>query len=267
MSEELQVFNFDDNAVRVVKEDGGELWWIAKDVCDVLEIRTDTVNAILELDEFSNTNTIGVRIDGVNRGLTVVNEPGLYNLIFRSRKPEAKKFKRWITHEVLPSIRQGGGYLTPEKALAILSDPAQMVPVVENLLKLATERQQVIAQQSLLLESKQEQIEAMEPRARYCDEVLSSTSLITTNLIAKELGTAAVTLNRKRQEWGVQYRQGGTWVPYMKYQDQGLGKMTTHTFNRVDGSRGTKSLWKWNEKGRRFIHELFAKRTAVEKAG
>ncbi len=108
----MQVFQFESNEVRAFMKDS-EIWWVAKDVCEVLDIRTDTVNTVLEEDEFSNTNTIGIRIKGVNRGLTLINEPGLYSLILRSRKPQAKAFKRWVTHEVLPTIRKTGSFDTP----------------------------------------------------------------------------------------------------------------------------------------------------------
>ncbi len=106
-------FTYKNNEIRVTKDEAGLFWWVAKDVCDVLGIRTDTVNAVLDDDEFSNTNTIGIKMEGVNRGLTIINEPGLYSLILKSRKPEAKKFKRWITHEVLPQVRKTGKYEVP----------------------------------------------------------------------------------------------------------------------------------------------------------
>lgn len=95
--------------VRVIMRDG-EPWFVAKDVCDCLDTRTDNIRAILEEDEVLTINpyTIGVAAGG--RDMLIVSEAGLYSLILRSRKPDAKKFKRWVTHEVLPAIRKTGSY-------------------------------------------------------------------------------------------------------------------------------------------------------------
>lgn len=115
----LQVFNFEGNKLRTVLKDG-ELWWVLKDVCDVLDLTTPArVAERLDGDEVSQahlTDKLGRR-----QKTTIINEPGLYNVILRSDKPEAKTFKRWVTHEVLPSIRATGGYSTTP------SDPAKLM--------------------------------------------------------------------------------------------------------------------------------------------
>lgn len=108
---DIQVFDFEDNAVRVVDIDG-EPWFVAADVCRVLDIKnpSDTINKRLDSDER------GIEIIYTPSGdqeMLVVNESGLYNLIFRSTKPEAKKFRKWVTAEVLPSIRKTGAYVAP----------------------------------------------------------------------------------------------------------------------------------------------------------
>lgn len=92
---------------------GGEPWFVAKDICDALGIRTDTVRKILDTDEVSDIdpNTIGVK----GHNPLIISEAGLYSLILKSRKPGAKAFKRWVTHEVLPAIRKHDGYMTPAK--------------------------------------------------------------------------------------------------------------------------------------------------------
>ena len=107
-----RIFSFNGIPVRAVKDESGNPWFVAKDVCDVLEIKNsrDTLNKCLDEDER------GVDIiytPGGNQEMTIVSEAGLYSLILRSRKPEAKAFKRWVTHEVLPSIRKTGAYLSP----------------------------------------------------------------------------------------------------------------------------------------------------------
>lgn len=108
---DIQVFDFEDNAVRVVDIDG-EPWFVAADVCRVLDIKNSR-DAVADLDDDEkgvvNTDTLGGKQE-----MRVINESGLYNLIFRSRKPEAKKFRKWVTAEVLPSIRKTGMYVAPE---------------------------------------------------------------------------------------------------------------------------------------------------------
>lgn len=117
----LQVFKYKGEQVRTVERDG-EVWFVAKDVCDALGL-SNARKAVKSLDEDEkNTVTIGYGNRG-NPNMTVINEPGLYRLIFKSTKAEAKEFTRWVTHEVLPDIRKHGMYLTDGSASTQASDP------------------------------------------------------------------------------------------------------------------------------------------------
>ncbi len=108
MNEIVKVFN--DRPVRIIDRDG-EPWFVAKDVCNILEVaRVDSAIRALDADE---KDTHSMSTLGGEQEMTIVNEPGLYSLILRSRKKEAKVFKRWITHVVIPSIRKTGAYLSP----------------------------------------------------------------------------------------------------------------------------------------------------------
>lgn len=108
---ELQIFTYNDTEIRTVEKDDG-LWWVLADVCRALELTNSRIVAE-RLDEDERC-----KFDLPRQGETwCVNEPGLYNVILRSDKPEAKDFKRWVTHEVLPSIRKTGEYKTPRKAM------------------------------------------------------------------------------------------------------------------------------------------------------
>lgn len=113
-------FEYSGNEVRVVTIDD-EPWWVAKDVCVILGL-TDTNKALIALDDDEKCEH--EQFSGSGRKPMLVNEPGLYSLILRSRKPEAKQFKRWVTHEVIPSIRKTGGYQMPSypEALRIAAD-------------------------------------------------------------------------------------------------------------------------------------------------
>ena len=130
----LAVFEYADKAqVRVVRDDKGDPWFVAADVCKVLELN-DTSRAVSRLDE-DEKGTTTIRTLGGNQDVLTVSEPGLYSLIGTSRKPEAKAFRRWINHEVLPSLRANGSYslqkLSPAKAL--LAQVQQLVDHEERI--------------------------------------------------------------------------------------------------------------------------------------
>ena len=175
MSEAIQKFLFANaNEVRVVMRNN-EPWFVAKDVCNILEIKNsrDTLNKCLDEDER------GVDIiytPGGNQEMTIVSEAGLYSLILRSRKPEAKAFKRWVTHEVLPSIRKHGVYMTDRTLDIIKDDPAYIYRIAEMLveekrqrelaeserddaIKTVSEQNSVIEEQNGVIEEQQSHIE------------------------------------------------------------------------------------------------------------
>ena len=103
----IQVFNYNSRQVRTIDRDG-EVWFVGKDVCDILKLGNIT-EALRGLDNDELTSVL-LKSGGQNREMTAINEPGLYRLIFKSRKTEAKKFQRWLAHEVLPAIRKTGAY-------------------------------------------------------------------------------------------------------------------------------------------------------------
>ncbi|WP_320043203.1 BRO family protein [uncultured Desulfobacter sp.] len=108
INNEVTPFCFGDNLVRVIRDEAGDPWWVAKDVCDVLTLN-DVSRAVERLEDDEKLIRV-LLVSGQKRETWTVNEPGLYTLIIRSNKPEAKAFKRWVTHEVLPSIRKTGSY-------------------------------------------------------------------------------------------------------------------------------------------------------------
>lgn len=124
---ELQIFNYNDKEIRTVKK-GGDLWWVLKDVCEVLDLSNPTMIAG-RLDEDERA-----KFDLGRQGDTnIINESGLYNVILRSDKPEAKKFKRWVTHEVLPSIRKHGAYMNEQTLEQALTSPDFLIRLAQEL--------------------------------------------------------------------------------------------------------------------------------------
>jgi anti-repressor protein len=144
METDITPFAYGDQQVRVVTRDG-EPWFVARDVCDVLAI-TNAGNVLAALDEDERSS---IRIaDGTsgNPNKALVSEAGLYSLILRSRKSEAKAFKRWVTHDVLPSIRKRGGYLTPAATEKALTDPDFIIRLATSLKEERARRQAAEAQ-------------------------------------------------------------------------------------------------------------------------
>lgn len=113
MNNEIQQFDFRGASLRTLTDKAGEPWFVAKDVCDILELGTEHLRRDLDEDEVTEATNLPNWQVGSNGGRVplIISEPGLYKLVMRSRKPEAKEFQRWVTHEVLPSIRRTGGYI------------------------------------------------------------------------------------------------------------------------------------------------------------
>ena len=206
-------------------------------------------------------------LSGQNREVIIVNESGLYSLILSSKLPTAKKFKHWVTSEVLPAIRKNGGYMvskpddTPEiimaRALQIANDT-----IIRHEKELADAKNKIAMQHDRIgtleghLKYNMEEVKKLTPDAEYTRKTLSSTTSWNTNIIAKEIGLSAVTLNKRLQGLGIQYKEHGVWVLTHKYQDKGYTKTNTYNYPKSDGTLGTRIQTEWTEKGRRFIHEL-----------
>lgn len=168
----------------------------------------------------------------------VINESGLYSLILKSKLPTAKKFKRWVTSEVLPTIRKHGVYATKD----LLENPDLLIEALQELKK---EREQ-----RLVLE---QQNRELQPKASYYDVILHSTSLMSISKIAKDYGLSGTKLNKLLHEWGVQYKMGDTWLLYQKNAEQGYTQSQTVEYN---GGKGSRLHTKWTQKGRLFLHDL-----------
>ncbi len=236
----LQVFNFKQNEVRTVLKDG-EPWFVAKDVCDVLEIGNSR-QALTRLDQDEKAS-VTLNDGSQNRHLTIVNEPGLYTLVLSSRKPEAKEFKRWITHEVIPAIRKTGSYSIMDSYA--IADPIERA---KRWIEEEQERQKLQTENLVLTQ----QVNELQPKASYYDLVLQNKSLLSITKIAKDYGMSGMALNKKLHELGVQYKQGDIWLLYAKYQDKGYTQTTTHV---IDADKAKVST-KWTQKGRLFIYAL-----------
>ena len=261
MSESLQVFNFNTQPVRIIMQDG-EPWFVAKDVCDVLELgNCSQALSRLDPDEvISNdvTDTIGRQ-----QLMQTVSESGLYSLVMSSRKPEARQFKRWVTHEVLPSIRKHGGYLTEHTVESILSDPDTLIRLATTLKEEREQRKAAEFQATLLSQKVQEnerEIKKLAPKAQYTDEVLLATNLVTTDSIAVCLGIrSAQRLSKWLEAEGYIYRRGAMWYPQADLRDKGYCDIQTTLIESKSkpGTFHTSLLLKWTELGKHWVIEKY----------
>lgn len=148
---DLQIFNYDGTPLRTLERDG-ELWWVLKDVCNVLGIVDHlSVSRRLDDDEKGVGQILPLSGKGGVQETTIINEPGLYSVILRSDKPEAKDFKRWVTHEVLPSIRRTGSYgMSPAQPMT----PAQLLAAQAQVLVEMERRMDEMQGRTVALEEK-----------------------------------------------------------------------------------------------------------------
>ena len=175
---DMQIFTYNSNEVRTV-EMNGEPWFVLKDVCEVLGITNPTAVAD-RLDEDERA-----KFDLGRQGASwVINESGLYNVILRSDKPEAKPFRKWVTSEVLPSIRKHGAYMTPETLQAAILNPDTMIQLCQQLKAEQDKNAALTAQNSQLTVDKQ----IMQPKADYFDDLVDRNLLTNFRETAKELG-------------------------------------------------------------------------------
>jgi len=223
---------------------GDGVWFVAADACKALE-HTNVTVALNRLDDDEKAKfNLGLSGGETN----CINEPGLYSLVLGSRKPEAKAFKRWVTHEVLPSIRRHGLYAMDE----LLDNPDL---AINALVKLKEERERRKALESENAQQKQLLAE-FSPKASYYDLVLQTPDLMSATQIAKDFGKSARWLNKLLHEKGVQFKQRETWLLYQKHAEQGYTKSKTETYSGRDGTQHSRLHTYWTQKGRLFIYDL-----------
>ncbi|OFM57884.1 phage antirepressor [Staphylococcus hominis] len=237
---ELQTFNFEDLPVRTLTVDE-EPYFVGKDVAEILGY-SKARNAIAKHVDFEDKKDAPIRGPlGGTQKMTIINESGLYSLIFSSKLESAKRFKRWVTSEVLPAIRKHGLYATDHVIEQTIQNPDYIINVLTEFKK---EREgRLVAEQ---------QVNELKPKATYYDLVLQNKSLLSVSKIAKDYGMSARSLNKLLHSLGVQYKQGDIWLLYAKYQDKGY----THTSTYALDEEHSKVTTKWTQKGRLFIYEL-----------
>ena len=240
---ELQIFeNKEFGKIRSL-EINNEPYFIGKDIAEILGYeRAD--NAIRNHVDEDDKLMHQISASGQSRNMTIINESGLYSLIMSSKLPSAKKFKRWVTSEVLPSIRKTGGYIFGEENMnedELIATAMQVMNKKIEALKLENIQQRQI-------------IGELESKADYTDTILQSKDTVTVTAIAKDYGETATAFNKILHNLKIQYKQSGQWFLYDKYQKHGYTQSKTTKYEKRDGSVGSSLNTEWTQKGRLFLY-------------
>ena len=232
---ELQIFHYNGKEVRTVQHDG-EPWWVLKDVCDILDLeRGHRVAERLDVDEVRQTYLT----DSIGReqNTYIISESGLYNVILRSDKPEAKPFRKWVTNEVLPSIRKHGAYMTPETLRQAVLNPDTLIHIATALKEEQDKNKQLQAVNSALCTD----VQIMKPKSDYFDELVERNLLTSFRETAKELGVGEKAFVRFLLDKKFLYRdKRGKLMPYEK-KNNGLFEVK-ETYNEKTNWSGTQTL-------------------------
>lgn len=259
MNNEIQKFDFKGAPLRTLTDEAGEPWFVAKDVCAILEISNPS-DALKRLDDDERS-----RFNLGRQGETnIVNEAGLYVLVLGSRKPEAHEFKRWVTHEVLPQIRKTGGYIPTTDADDDMTILAKAVMIGQRTME--AQKRKIAEQQTRIVE--------LEPKARFADAVAASDGTCLVGELAKMLRQNGMDIGQNRlfrllQADGYLGKSGSNRnVPTQRAMDLGLFRIKETTVTHADGhttvSRTPKVTGKWQ---RYFIDRYWGRAQPSLEAG
>ena len=255
---DIQVFSNEKfGTVRGTMIDG-EPWFVGKDVALGL-MYTNPQKAVRDhVAEEDRTVNDSFTVNGT--AATLINESGVYALIFGSKMDKAKEYKHWVTSEVLPTIRKTGGYVHNSEVfiqnyLPFADDTTKQL--FRLTLDVVDKQNKQIASQQKEIAEKSSVIEEMTPKATYYDLVINSPDPTATTIIAKDYGKSATWLNRFLNEKGVQFRQGKTWVLYQPYANEGYAQTKTYVYSgKANADKHVSINTFWTQKGRMFIYGL-----------
>lgn len=248
---ELQIFNNPEfGKIRVTGTPENPLFCLA-DVCKALEIGnpSDVKNRLSD-----GVVSIEVITDSLGRkqNAMFVNEDGLYDVILDSRKPEARRFRKWVTSEVLPSIRKYGVYATADFAKEAIKNPKWAIDILKALQTEQAENARLTQENTVL----NQQVVELTPKASYYDVVLNCKDLVSVSKIAKDYGMSATEMNKLLNKLGVQYKQSEVWLLYQKYAKLGWTSTKTITYPDSEGFIHSKVHTYWTQAGRLGLYHL-----------
>ena len=247
---ELQIFNFEGKDIRTVIVND-QPWFVGKDVAEVLGY-SNSRKALADHVDADDKGVTNRDTLGGNQDLVIINESGLYSLILKSQLPGAKKIKKWVTSEVLPSIRKHGAYLTEDVMVKTLNDPNYIIGLIQAI---AASREEISAKNQIIGELK--------PKADYLDQILAGKQLVTTTQIAKDYGMSAVKLNALLHSYRIQFYQNNQWLLYSNYHAKGYTSSKFVQIQKSDGRIEVKMNTAWTQKGRMFLYDFLKKQGII----
>ena len=253
MNNEIRKFDFRGAALRTLTDEAGEPWFVAKDVCDILGTDTRDLHKILESDEITNVDSIHIAQNGGKAPL-IISEPGFYRLVMKSRKPEAKEFQRWVTHEVLPSIRKHGGYMAGQERMT----PEQMALASMRWLQSKVDEQA-------------KQLKAQEGKVLFANAVETARTSILVGDFAKILKSNGIDIGPRRlfawlreHGWLIKAK-GSSWnMPTQKAMDLHLFEVKETTVSHSDGHTTINKTPKMTGRGQTYFAKLFLAKPTQE---
>lgn len=255
MNNEMQRFDFKGAALRTLTDEAGEPWFVLKDCMNILDLGnpTETVKMFDE-DEFSTAEVI----DSIGRRQQayIISEPGLYRLVMRSRKPEAKEFQRWVTHEVLPQIRRTGGYIPTDAGDDDMTILAKAVMIGQRTME--AQKRKIAAQQTRIVE--------LEPKARFADAVAASDDTCLVGELAKMLLQNGIPVGQNRlfrllRAEGYLGKSGSNRnMPTQRAMELGLFRIKETTVTHADGHTTVSRTPKVTGKGQRYFIDRYGGR-------
>lgn len=246
MENKLEIFNNEKfGRIRTILIDNVP-WLVGRDIAEILIYKEPHKAVVSHVDEDDRIKYPIIDDLGRTQETWLVNESGVYNLIISSKLQSAKQFKKWITSEVLPSIRKNGGYIQGQEQL---SDDE----LISKALLVANKK---IAEKNQLLTQREAEIKELKPKADYYDQILQNKSTMTITSIAKDYGMSGIAFNQLLHELGIQYKQSQQWFLFAKYQNQGYTHGKTTQFYRNDGKLDYKINTEWTQKGRLFLYKI-----------
>ena len=260
----MQVFNNETFGNVRVKMINDEPWFMGRDVCKALGYVNNrkALQDHVDMEDKRDGVTIRDSIGRMQKGI-VVNESGLYSLILSSKLDSAKDFKKWVTSEILPTIRKTGGYVNNDEMFINTYLPnadeqtkimfkSSLTAIRELNGKIDTLNGEIKKLDGQVSELGNK-VEVMTPKAEYYDDVLQSEGLVSITTIAKDYGKSALWMNNFLHQHKVQFKQNNTWVLYAKHSGKGYTKSKTY-YNEKTGR--SKVTMYWTQKGREAIDRM-----------
>lgn len=243
--------------------------FLTKEIADIIEYSASNSSKLTNLVDRDEKVRNIITTPGGNQEVWLLTEDGLYEVLFQSRKPIAKQFKKGVK-QILHEVRTIGGYIattqndTPEEIMARALTIAQdtLAKREERLKQLESKS----AHQQVTIELQEKEIKEAAPKVNYYNNHLQSVNTLTSTQVAKQIGMDAEKLHKKLKETGILYKQSGQWLLHSPYSTWGLHSTRTQTYTRNDGALGTSIYTVWTEKGRRFIISLYENEWNVRKA-